>query len=267
MIDFGKLGFGVMGSLDRTILRELAPRLEAAGFHSLWLNDIPGGDSLAGLNVAAKVTSTLELGTGVIPLDRRPASEILASLERLDLPLDRLLLGIGTGNPKGGLQRVRESIGQLREGTSARIVVGALGPELRKLGAEVSDGLVLNWLTPEAAADAMQDLRDVAAANGIAPVRGILYTRMAADPAGLRNMVAESARYQSYPAYAANFERIGAKAIDTTIYEKEPDRLAYRIGAYTEVLDELVLRAITGNQTLDDYVKIVDAVVAAGKEA
>jgi alkanesulfonate monooxygenase SsuD/methylene tetrahydromethanopterin reductase-like flavin-dependent oxidoreductase (luciferase family) len=258
MSDFGKISFGVVGALDRSFIRELAPRIEAAGFRSLWLNDTPDGDSLQGLAAAAEVTTTLKLATGIIPLDRRPPSAIIEALRAHQLPEDRLVLGIGTGQPKGGLQRVAEAIPELREATSAPIVVGALGPRLRKLGAELADGLLLSWLTPHATADAMADLRRDAAAAGREGVRGVLYTRTAVEPDGLRNMVAEAARYQSYPAYAANFERIGAKAMDTTIYEKEHDRLMFRISQYTDSVDEIVLRAITGSNSLDAYIRVLE---------
>lgn len=264
MIDFSKLGFGVQGSLDRGVIRELAPRIEAAGFHSFWLNDTPDGDSLEGLKVAAGVTSTLTLATGVIPLDRRPAGVISQSLASLNLPVERLVLGVGTGTPRGGLQRVRDNIAALRKETTAEIVIGALGPKIRLLGAEIADGLLLSWLTPEAATGAMRDLREASSSSGRSHVRGILYTRTSVEPAGLRAMVAEAARYQSIPAYAANFERIGAKAIDTTIFEREPARLAFRIDQYTAVVDELVLRAITGKHMLEDYIRVLDAVAAAG---
>lgn len=264
MIDFSRLGFGVQGSLDREVIRELAPRIEAAGLRSLWLNDTPDGDSLEGLKVAAGVTSTLKLGTGVIPLDRRPASAIFKSLASLNLPVERLVLGVGTGKPRDGLQRVRDNIEELRTETTAAIVVGALGPKIRQLGAEIADGLLLSWLTPEAATGAMRDLREASSSAGRSHVRGILYTRTSVEPAGLRAMVAEAARYQSMPAYAANFERIGAKAIDTTIYETKPERLAFRIDQYIDAVDELVLRAITGKHALEDYTQVLDAVVAAG---
>ncbi|HEX6956233.1 MAG TPA: LLM class flavin-dependent oxidoreductase, partial [Agromyces sp.] len=66
------VSLGLPGTTDRETLRALAPRLERLGFHALWLNDVPGGDSLAGLRAAGEVTDRLRLATGVIPLDRRP---------------------------------------------------------------------------------------------------------------------------------------------------------------------------------------------------
>lgn len=236
-MDLSRVSIGLPGATPHEVIAALAPQIEAAGFHALWLNDTPGGDSLAGLAVAARATSTLGLGTGVIPLDRRSAAGILAALD--GLPIDRLSLGIGTGAAKHGLELVERSVAELRAGTEASIVVGALGPRMRALGARVGDGLLLNWLTPQAAGEQRAD------------VRTILYARTALTPDALPVLREEAARYGGYPSYAANFERIGAAPLDTTIQRAD------RIGEYLAVVDELVLRAITREPTLAEYARFL----------
>ncbi|MBX3100702.1 MAG: LLM class flavin-dependent oxidoreductase [Salinibacterium sp.] len=240
-MDRSRLSIGLPGATPHGILEALAPQIEAAGFHALWLNDTPGGDALAGLAVAAQVTSSLVLGTGVIPLDRRPATGILAALD--GLPPDRLMLGIGTGAAKRGLTLIEESVAELRDGTTASIIVGALGPKTRALGARVADGLLLNWLTPEAAAIQRAELVETADASTPA----ILYVRTALAADALPALRAEAARYGGYPSYAANFERIGATPLETTIQELG------RVSDYLAVVDELVLRVITREPTLAEY--------------
>lgn len=259
-MDLGRVSIGLLGSTDHAIIRALAPRIEQLGFRTLWLNDVPGGDSLAGLAVAADVTDSIGLGTGIIPLDRRPASTIAASLAELNLPEHRLSLGIGTGGPKDGLTRVADAVVALRDATSADLVVGALGPKLRALGAKLADGVLFNWLTQDAAAAAMADLRRDAAGRA---VRGILYARTSVDAESLPALETEAARYGAIPSYAANFERIGASAIDTTIRSVGPFDLATRMSAYTEHVDELVLRVITAEPTLAGYLRFVETVAAA----
>jgi alkanesulfonate monooxygenase SsuD/methylene tetrahydromethanopterin reductase-like flavin-dependent oxidoreductase (luciferase family) len=258
------ISIGLPGNLDHSMIRALAPRIEALGFRGLWLNDTPDGDSLAGLAVAASVTSTLQLGSGVIPLDRRPAAEIGRALAQLDLP--RFTLGVGAGSPNGGLQRVADAIETLRPMTTAPIVVGGLGPKMRALGAKKADGVLLNWLTPDAARDAAADLRrdagtrsasDRAAASG--PARAALYARTITDEAARPALTVEAARYGRIPAYAANFARIGATAFETTIDGTGPDALASRAAEYTSVLDELVLRAITVDKSLESFERFVEA--------
>src|SRR5688500_17715893 len=142
----GWRGFGVAGALPHDVIRALAPAAEAAGYHTFWVNDTPHGDGLAALRVAADATAEIRLGVGVIPLDRQPADEVARRVEELGLPQERLLLGIGSGNPQGGLERVRDGALLLEERVQAPVVVGALGPRMCALAGETADGVLLNWL-------------------------------------------------------------------------------------------------------------------------
>lgn len=263
-MDLGRISIGLPGILDAATIRALAPLIETAGFHALWLNDTPGGDSLAGLAVAADVTTTLTLAAGVIPVDRRPAPAIARSLLALQLPADRTVIGLGSGSPADGVARVELAVATLRDATSAPILVGALGPRMRRLAAERADGVLLNWLTPAAAHDAADDLRrDAAGAPrpGAAsrPARAVLYARTAVDTEALPALTKEAKRYERIPSYAANLKRIGATAMDTTI---RPGELVGRATEYTAALDELVLRAIVARPSVDSYRRFIEAVAA-----
>src|SRR3712207_3276296 len=145
----GWRGFGVAGALPHDIIRAIAAAAEAAGYHTFWVNDTPQGDGLASLRAATEVTAEIQLGVGVIPLDRQPAEVIAQRVDELGLPQQRLIVGIGSGNRKGGLARVREGAATLEERLEAPIVVGALGPNMCALAGRSSDGVLLNWLTAE----------------------------------------------------------------------------------------------------------------------
>ena len=246
------VSIGLRGDVDHATLTAIAPRIEAAGFHGLWLNDNDRGQSLDALAAVAAVTTRLRLGTGVIALDGLSADGILAKLG--DLPLDRLTIGVGSGGTAGALARVEEAVATLKSGTTAPVVVGALGPRMRRLAAERADGVLLNWLTPAAAASATADLRRDA---GGRPVRSILYARTIASPVDAAALDTECARYSAIPTYAANFERLGIRAIDTTI--RTPDDLA----AFRDTADEIVLRAITTGGTVAELERLVDTYAAA----
>ena len=250
----GVLSLGLAGSVDHGLLRALGPRLEAAGFHALWLNDTPAGDALAGLAVVAEVTSTLRLATGVLPFDRRPAHEIVGAIEHHGLPVDRLVLGVGSG---GGSRvgSVARGIAHLQGAVDAAIVLGALGPQMRSLGARMAEGLLLSWLSPEAAADAVSDSRRAAEEVGRTYPWTMLYARAAVDPAAREHLEAETATYAGYPSYAANFARLGLAPADTTI---GPDDVGSRVDRYLAVVDELVLRAISRSGTLDEILRFVE---------
>ncbi|WP_214466513.1 LLM class flavin-dependent oxidoreductase [Microbacterium flavescens] len=252
----GALSIGVAAAVGADVAARLAPAVEAAGFHALWVNDTPGNDALAVLAAAARETDALVLATGVLPVDRRPPAEILDRVSSLGLPEDRLVLGIGSGGRgEGALARVTDAAAALRSATAARVVVGALGPKMRRLGAEASDGLLLSWLTPEIAA------RQAEEGHALAPaVHVAVYVRSALDPAALPRLDRETAAYASYPAYAANFERLGIAAADTTVGPGQRERLS----AYRAAADEVVLRAITAGEQAEDYLRFIEAVAAAG---
>lgn len=243
------VSLGLTGAIDHEVLAHLAPRVEAAGFAALWLNDVPGGDALAGLAVAASTTSTLRLGAGVIPLDRRSAPQIAAAVFSLGLPQHRLTIGVGSGGPHDALARVRAGVETLRDALTAPVLVGALGPRMRRLAAESADGVLLNWVTPASATTAVDDLRR----DGGGHVA--VYVRTAMDDAALPALRAEAARYAAIPSYAANFAREGADPLDATI---RPGGLRAALQAYAAV-DELVLRAVPVGDDLQGFLEAAAA--------
>jgi alkanesulfonate monooxygenase SsuD/methylene tetrahydromethanopterin reductase-like flavin-dependent oxidoreductase (luciferase family) len=242
-----RISIGIICTTPPDVVRALAPRIERLGFSTLWINDLPTGDSLDGLRAAAPVTETLELATGVIPLDRRPP----ATLDLSGIPDARLTLGIGSGRTRHPLALVERGIASLRASSEARIVVGALGPRMRRLAAERSDGVVLNWLTPEAARDAATELHDIAAAAGRPKPRVVLYLRTIVDSEARPELEREAARYESVPSYAANFERLDMRAMDATLTD------AASLASF-DVVDEIVLRAITPTNSLDELERFVE---------
>lgn len=247
----GRLSLGVAAALDHGIVAELAARMEDAGFASLWVNDTPGADALAALRAAAGVTERLTLAAGVLPLDRRPPAAILDDVARLDLPTDRLVLGVGSGarSGRGVIAAVRADLEELRGATDVPVLLGALGPCMRALAATSAEGPLLSWLTPVAAARMVDELPR---RNG--EPRSVLYARATVDPAARPRLEAEAARYAGYAQYAAHFEREGIDPLDTVVAEADGGR----IDAYLEAVDELVLRAIPAEETLEGYLAFAD---------
>jgi alkanesulfonate monooxygenase SsuD/methylene tetrahydromethanopterin reductase-like flavin-dependent oxidoreductase (luciferase family) len=243
------VSIGVAGALGPEAIAKIAPTVEAAGFHALWVNDTPGGDSLAALAAAARTTATLTLATGVIPVDRRPAAEVVRAARHL--PHDRLVLGIGSGHARNGaLARVREAVAELREHSSAQVLVGALGPRMRQLAARGADGPLLSWLTPAAARAQAAEARLEGAHAHVA-----LYVRAAVDPGATARLDEETSRYAELPNYAANFARLGITAADTVL---RPNGFAAGIRDYRSAVDEVVLRAITPGDDVADYAAFIE---------
>lgn len=255
-----KLGFGITGALDLDTVRAIASRAEEIGIQSLWINDTPGGDSLARLEVAASVTSTLCLATGVISVDRKPAGQIAADIERRSLPLDRLTIGIGSAAPPSPLARMSENLAVLRSVLSAPVVVGSLGPKMRQLGAEQSNGLLFNWLTPRFARETTEEMRSRATAVGNVPVESATYVRTALGNEALPRLEEEAARYTAIPSYGANFLRLGISAMETAVSGDTGPDIVEGVSAFDGTVDHVVVRAITPTDDLDHYLRLLEAI-------
>jgi alkanesulfonate monooxygenase SsuD/methylene tetrahydromethanopterin reductase-like flavin-dependent oxidoreductase (luciferase family) len=242
-----QISLGVAGTLGPDRIARIARAAEDAGLHALWVNDTPSGDALAALAAAARVTSTLGLASGVVPVDRRSASEIAGAVRDGGIPQERLTVGIGAGGRRqGALAMVRDAAIELRSTLSARVLVGALGPRMRRLAANDADGPLLSWLTPAVARD------EAAEAHAIAADHVALYVRTALDPAASTRLAEEADRYGGYPAYAANFARLGIGPRDTVMDAATFDAL---LPAYRAAVDEVVIRAIPATDDLEAYVR------------
>ena len=134
----------------------------------------------------------------MIPLHTRGPEDIAEGVRRQALPLDRLLLGVGSPNP-ASLQRVRDGIAVLRGQFQTRLVVAALGPKMCRLAGEVADGVLFNWLTPEYARRAGEWVREGAKAAGRATPKLYGYVRVAMGPAAHDRLQQEGGRYAGIP--------------------------------------------------------------------
>ncbi|HSK96646.1 MAG TPA: LLM class flavin-dependent oxidoreductase, partial [Euzebyales bacterium] len=237
----------------------VARAAEAAGFHTLWANDALGGEGLAALAAAAEATTAIRLGVGLIPLDRRTPEQIAARVTELGLPVERLTLGVGSGGAPGGLARVRDGVAALRGLTAATIVVGALGPKMGRLAAEVADGVLLDWPTPTQAGAVRREIAAAAAVVGRPrpPVAGYVFTALGA--AARYRLRADADHYGSVPAYAAHFRRMQAAPLDAAVAGDTPEQVRAGLSAFDAELDETVVRATVGVDTVDAYLEVLAA--------
>lgn len=251
-----RIGYGITGALDREVVRAIAPRLEEAGVSTLWVNQ-PGrrGDALAAMAAAAEVTATLRVASGVIPVDTFPAAEVASRVRALGLPQERTVIGIGASAPPSPLTTIDGAIAELRDALDVRVMVGALGPRMRRRGVTRADGVVLNWLTPEAAAAARAD-RDRDDPRGGSEL--VLYVRTGL-PGAHERVRAEAETYARIPTYAANFARYGYDAVDAAILADGPAAIRPALAAYDGIVDEVVLRAITPTDAFAEHLELIRA--------
>ena len=251
-------GFALFAATSADIIRAAAREAEALGYTSFWVNHPGSTDGLAALAEAAGETQRIELGVGVIPLHTRGSESIVQGVRATKLPPDRLLLGVGSPNPKS-LERVRTGIADIRAQLSTRIVVAALGPKMCHLAGEIADGVLFNWLTPEYARRSAELVRAGAAAANRQPPKIFAYVRLAMGGPAAEKLAQEAGRYAGIPAYAAHFARMGVKPVDTGIIGDKPEVVKQALAKWQGAVDEVVLRAITGRDTVEENLALVRA--------
>lgn len=251
-------GFALFAGTTSEIIRASAREAEALGYSSFWVNHPGATDGLAALATAAKETRRLALGIGVIPLHTRGPASIVEGVRTQALPLDRLLLGVGSPNP-ASLARVRSGIVELRGQLKTRLVVAALGPKMCRLAGEIADGVLFNWLTPEHARVSAEWVREGAKVAGRPAPMLCAYVRVAVGAAAIERLEEEGTRYAGIPAYGAHFDRMGVKPVETSVAAQRPEDVGPALARWHGVLDEVVVRAITGKDTVDDNLALISA--------
>ena len=251
-------GFAVFAGLPPDVVRASAREAESLRYDSFWVNHPGATDGLAVLAQAARETSRIELGVGVIPLHTRGVDSIADGVRTTALPLERLLLGIGSPIP-GSLARVRSGVTELRARLRTRIVVAALGPKMCRLAGEVADGVLFNWLTPDYARVSAELVRAGATAAGRPMPTLYAYVRVALGAAAGDRLRDEGARYDAIPAYGAHFVRMGVKPADTGIAVASPADVAPALARWNGAVDHVVVRAITATDTLEEHLALARA--------
>lgn len=249
-------GFALFAGVAPEIIRASAREAEGLGYDSFWVNYPGSTDGLAALAFAAGETRRIEVGVGVIPLHTRGPDSITQGVRANALPLDRLLLGVGSADP-GALGRVRRGIAELRSQLSVRLIVAALGPRMCRLAGEVADGVIFNWLTPEHASRSSEWVRAGAAAARRPAPRRYVYVRVALGLAARDRLLAEGSRYAAIPAYAAHFARMHVEPVETAVAAEDPNAIPPALQRWQGAVDEVIVRAITAKDTVEEHVGLL----------
>ena len=249
-------GFALFAGTTPEIIRASAREAEALGYSSFWVNHPGSFDRLGALAFGARDTKSIELGIGVIPLHTRGPEAIASGVRATALPLDRLLLGVGSPNPNS-LGRVRDGVAALKSQLKTRVIVAALGPKMCRLAGEIADGVLFNWLTPEHARVSAGWVSEGAQAAGRKPPTLFAYVRLALGGKACDKLAEEGGRYAAIPAYGAHFERMGVKPVETCIGAQKADEIPKALGKWHGAVDEVVLRAITGDDTIEENLALL----------
>lgn len=252
-------GFGLAGETAADIIVTTAVEVERSGYDSFWLSQPKHGSTLSLLQSVSRETADMQLGVGAIPFTSLAPQQISQQVIELSLPLDRLRLGVGSGTGPGSIERLRRGVETLRQLIDVEIVVAPLGPKMCTLAGEIADTVLLNWLTPTYAGTSVEWIREGASTAGRDAPIVACYVRCALGESSRPRLEAECERYGSFPHYAAHFSRQGVPAMETTILAESAADLQERLQAYEDVLDHIVVRAITPNNAPSELLALVDA--------
>ena len=245
-----QIGLGLMlGRQELDTLLAQVQEAEAAGFPSVWVPNIFGGDAMTLCALAGRETSTIEIGTAVVPsFSRHPLYMAQQALTPQVATRGRFVLGLGpshrvvienmlglsydkparhmreyvtivkqifetgTADFSGETYRVQGSVDVPGE-SPPPLLIGALGPLMRRVAGSLCDGTI-TWMTgPQTIArEVGPGVRKAAEAAGRPPPRIVtgIPICLTDDPEGARAGAGERfAMYGQLPSYKAMLDLEG----------------------------------------------------------
>jgi len=236
----------------------VAHRAEQHGYRSFWVNGSPPAKALESLEAAAD-SSGLDLGVGVLPLTAITAEEVVAEVRRLDLPQERLWLGVGSSRSPGALAEVRRATGIIRAELEVRVVAAAVGPRMTELAGEVADAVIFTWWPAAEVVNSRRLLEAAAERAGRTSPLVASYIRCALLPEAQAALQAKADAYAAIPRYAEVFARNQVRAEETVVTGADADELASGIEKEEQVLDTPIIRAITAEDTTGSISALLEA--------
>jgi probable F420-dependent oxidoreductase len=249
-----RLGIVLAGfaSLPLAELVAAAREAEARGYHTAWLGEVAGYDAIVMSTVVATHTERLNVANGVLPVQTRtPVVLGMATASLNHLAPGRFALGLGLSSKviveqwhglrfTPALAQIREAVEIVRkvaagervsvEGTfyrvknfrltspppqaPVRIYLAALGPEMLELAGEIADGVLLNWIPPEAVPASIKHLEAGARRAGRTldgfEIASFVRTCVTDDAAAARETLARDVTgYATVDVYQAFFRTAG----------------------------------------------------------
>lgn len=242
-----KRGLGVNAGLDPGLARDLAARCQDVGYHSLWSNDERDASGLQTLSRFAAGAPRLELGVGVLPLDRHRPAQIAAEIDRLGLDPARLWIGIGSGSLRPQIDVVRRAVAELREllPEGTRIVVAAMRPRLCRVGGAIADGVLLNWMLPPQAAHARDWVREAAAEAARDEPMVASYVRVAVGPGAAERLRKAEGFYRTInESHRRHFEAMKVPLGSVGVAAPGRPDVLDALAPYQSVLDLPIVRVL-----------------------
>jgi probable F420-dependent oxidoreductase len=229
-----------------------AREAEARGYHTAWLGEVAGYDAIVMSTVVVTHTERLVVANGVLPVQTRtPVILGMATASLNHLAPGRFALGLGLssrtiveqwhGLPfSPALGQIREAVEIVRKVAAGervnhecrfyrvknfrstgpaprapvRVYLAALGPEMLELAGEIADGVLLNWIPPEAVPASITHLEAGARRAGRTldgfEIASFVRTCVTDDAAAARETLARDITgYATVDVYASFFRTAG----------------------------------------------------------
>ena len=249
--------FGIAATNDQQKVEAIAAECEALDYSSIWTND-GAADGILTAHWIADATASIRVGIGVVACDRITVPKLIDRVKDM-LPLDRIVLGIGSGFASNPIEAVRHTVDELRQGFGAipRIAIAAMGPRMCSIAGELADVVLLNWMTPERIVWARKRISKGAATSLKSP-QIASYIRVALGDGASERLANEATRYASIPHYGKHFDAMGVAPAEVGIAAGDQE-IPQALLAYEQVLDESVVRGIPEGDEVDATLRIVKA--------
>ena len=261
-------GFGVAAGLDPSVAEPLAARCAMLGYSSMWSNDTPVGSGLETIASFAAAVPGIDFGVAVLALDRHTPEEIAEKILDLGLPPERLWIGVGAGFSERPLTRMRDALPELREALPGiRLVLAAMGPKMCALAGADYDGAFLNWVTPEYAAGAREQVHAGAAEADRRPPPVLGYVRTAVGADAKERLAKEEGFYRDlHDGYRNHFARLDEPEGTVGVAEVSEFAVQAKLAEYEKALDVVVVRGLA-SATVEGMTAVAGAAAPGGTES
>ena len=261
----------------------LAGEAEASGYDTLWTGEINGTDAVTTMTLLASRTGRINVASGIIPIQTRtPIVLGMTAASLAQIAPGRIRLGLGVSSKiivnewnslpfERPLEQLKEAVRVIRmvlagervnfEGRFYRIrnfrlaqpppekpvpiFLAALGPRMLRLAGEIADGVLLNWIPPEAIPQSLREIEIGAEGAGrtLADLEIAAYIRTAVtdDPEPARAALARDITgYCIVDSYAKFFIGCGFGK------EVEAVNAAWRVGDRQGAVSQISARFLDG---------------------
>ena len=266
--------FASLMPLGPALAIDTAQQAASLGYRSFWTAETTGPEAFSLLAAAGAAAPSLDLGTGVLALQVRTPMVVAmgaATLQALQPDRD-VLIGIGISSPvvtqrwhgtaygERPVARVREYVTLVKECLSGekvdfegdfytvkgfrlgvrlgerkpKVVIGALNPAMLRMGGEVADGVLLNYLPASHVPWSVEQIRQ----GGDAEIYAYVHAGVCRREDGIELARRDLFSYAVVDAYARNFERAGFS--DEVVEVRERHAAGDRAGAVAAISDRMV---------------------------